>query len=1653
MDAREAFEEAARHFPRWMDIRKRQLSSAGGKFLYSILAEIAEIEKERIQFEKGFFLKNYLGREHEIIDYLFAAQVGEVELEKFDLEEPAIPVTGDLKTFYESESPMSHYQQGYLFLKAEDAKGLERIVYRHNGYRYSAKLEKTHVWNVFDEFALFAGIRRYPDETNEELARRTLAVFQNRPNSSEEGLKNAIRNALINVDDLKPEEIRIERPNEDNLYKIHNGKPVIDELAELNKDTYRTKVWDRSKWEHPFKKLAFTPHEWDKKLEAIQDGVGHNDSLKTYLLSELDKDPGTNVQIDLYKKSSVKINEYIRQNRLNGNIELTLVKYKNELKPKEIEYRIKATDVKDITSTDIVVESYQSVRGTNKYYIEDLVLNEDDIQDAIVARNRIEKNKHYKLRFYPKREFDTMKIAKADVLEGGQKVSLLKEKGAYRFNAQGELVNTNVKLHAKSRDAFLEYRNIRDVEDGVTLEDAAQDGSFVVDLSGCENQYLHIGHSSEETNIIQDSTLVQYTGFTLNESGELESQKGAGEIVIDTVCNTLRYEMLEGNCLVAKTIDGVDQAPEIWYEQKEETLSFDRPTRVTVRITKINQDLPCRVRNIRYSHYEVKYRLLKGDFIRSQFGLIVPNIPNNQLEVRMRTFHGYAPVVHYVHAGSSLKNAVYETELFSPKEDAKLDIDSDCIVELAECRANGSVIQSVKPYVTKALYKNQTDSPVFIEIDTSRFREILSSAPRIERFSYEGRIRSFIRLGAGEELDSITVEGSTLKLLERKSVQELAGLKSGEELYANKELKALIAKGANTERLVRIERQSFDPRANLFRVQNMPEGLNACFVADEDSNVEVVSSEFDRSFKSLYFFPADGAEHIAYNRYSMVKPKAENIDLVNLFTPPVPEGKLMAYTIDRVTNSEVDATVLFMKEDGDDFWSLGVKPVVIEADFETGLSENYEQETVHFKKRILISNMIDLAQEIGKNIDLAEYIVIPPDGMKIVYETKESDEEIYIVEEDRFTKLKYANIDRILELVDETGKAVPEHHYTLLKEEGILVWNTDEYIATDIFVKYLYKVPRYLAFKDLESLYKLAGYSIDAYQHEGTLYFEHLAEDMELDDRDREAIDGADRIIVSSSNPNWRVQYENGVLKLSRSVTEDRIVLKGGYFYQDGAEYYHFVNRSEEVLERLEHIDLIRTKRIFDTIHFSQRSTNRLPNSSMIPDRLAETSYFDFRNVNKLNGVSSLGALTASDQIHLWNAFEAEISFAEGYNGTGLEFRMPKEESYCFMELTDFIFPGALLSLHKTGDMELWVTKEITHEGLPFQKSVFMKPLESLIPAEGFYNHIFKKETFDEESRYFLVVKGNGVIDDLVITLYQSHSDIKNVHEKPFKKMGFTFKEQEQPGFIQTLLFDTAKNVLSGLEIDEYGYIRTGSTIDWGLTKIYDLKEHMSEIALREADLIKGEYVKSYDKPARLEINAVYVPNKDTVKELVIKINDCLFDFAESFTVDVYGSNSKEGVYQHVFRAENTNVAAVPHHRLFSYMRIVVEMPPAKIINALDVYAAYRETNKAPGVIPLKRGHLITKVHDLGAEKHVRILKLLADDVKHADQIAISVRAARQKDDRIVWTNWTKLKLDDNLCAVNSPEYEQYRFFQFKIDMNHQDALLKLRAIQLEVID
>src|SRR5690606_7684511 len=117
-----------------------------------------------------------------------------------------------------------------------------------------------------------------------------------------------------------------------------------EKLTEINQDIFRTKKWDLNKWEHNFKKLDYASPEWDTKLDVIQDGVGHNDSLKASFISEIDGSETTDIQIDGYKKSEVRINEYIRNRRMDIDIDLQLRKYKNTLKPVPVEYKITATD-------------------------------------------------------------------------------------------------------------------------------------------------------------------------------------------------------------------------------------------------------------------------------------------------------------------------------------------------------------------------------------------------------------------------------------------------------------------------------------------------------------------------------------------------------------------------------------------------------------------------------------------------------------------------------------------------------------------------------------------------------------------------------------------------------------------------------------------------------------------------------------------------------------------------------------------------------------------------------------------------------------------------------------------------------------------------------------------------------------------------------------------------------------------------------------------------------------------------------------------------------------------------------------------------------------------------------------------------------------
>lgn len=1660
LDSRTAFEDAVRHFPKWMDIRKRKNKSDGGRYLQSIVKELDDIQAAIEDYKKDFFIINYIGKENTVIDYLYVAEIGDVDEDNFILISPLNKVTFNVKEFYYADAPIALYQDGRLLFKIHEVTVEDVVKYSRNGFTYTAKLNKVHIWNVIDEFALYAGIKRHKDETNKELLERTLLVFKNRANSTEIGLKNAIMNVVSNYADVSPEEIKIEKPNSENLFKEDKEHgTIIERLAQLNKDTYRTKKWDESRWEHPFKKMEYISSKWDEEPKEIQDGVGHNDALKASLLSELENSESSDIQIDLYKKSDVRINEYIRDQRVEADLDLQLKKYKNVLKPKEVEYKITAAETTDLTDSNVYIECHRITEGENEHYVADLVSNPSDIFDITVERGKLKPNTKYKLQFKPKEEYSQMKITKVRMQNGSTEQSLLKEKGAYKFDKEGILVNSNVKLHANSTNDFKDFTNIRNLKPGFTLADATQDGVVMLDITGMEHQYVKVDVESRETSIIRDREFVKPDdNYVMNESNQLVSTGREGDIIIELDCNQLYYEMESGNCIVTKIIDDEQFPSEIWYEAKSEHLKFDQTKHVKIIFRKLNNEKQLIINDIRYARYDVELQLQHGSFINTPLGMVIPSVPEeeNMLILTLRTYSGYSPEVNFVHIGSSLKNAVYETDVFKAGANSYIDFDSNCDVTLVELNNAEEVVSTQENFVCKNLYRNTRSNPVYIQIDTSGFASIRRTTPVIDRFSYQGKMSDWIRLEPGEEIDTILIDGNVRTMIDRVFINDL--LKEGpyDRVYASRRLKGFIVTNGSDEKLVQLTREDIGLNADAYTVHNLPYGARGAFIVDAMNNVESIGPSHSQAFQYFYVFPSNTQEHVAYNRVNMIRPEVTDVEIVDMFSPIISPNKMMVYVIEPVIKEGLQAKVEFIKKDNRyERWSLGKKHIRVQIDVDQELSDNYAVEQLGIRQKFILSNNINLEEQFevnGQVVNIGEYIVVPPEGMRVIHENRTSQPETIYAEEDGFNKLKYSNIVAINSIKKKNGDTIPPSDYSLLKDEGIIAWKNEALFGEEIEIVYRYGVPKYITFIDLEKLYELVGYDVEAYRFQSSLFYRGVTGDTLLNDVDVEKLKNADRVIASSSNPNFRVRIDNDVIRLTKLNEEDYIAVKAGFFYQDGLELYHYANRNENLLERMSNIELVNTERLAGRLKLNQQSKNFLPESSMKPKRNQVLSIADFVQNENINGLSRLDMLTACDNYNHWNAFEMNISFVQGLNGLGMKFEQTSKDGYALIDITKYIDNNTIISLYFENNPEVLIAKERKHQRYSFNKSIFAEPFEPLKKKEEFMYFVFDKDNYEADTKYYLVVKSNGVLDDIVIKDYDEGEDIRSIHHKEISLLGLDIQEHATINYIKKLLFDKDGNKLERLEISPDGTIRTGVNIDWGFTKVQEFKNNWRNCVLREVDLVKDSFIRSGSRSGMLETDSIYVRNKNSLRSMIVKINEVLLDATTGFRIEVYTSERPGGMYNLIAVEEEGNTLIVPYNRLSNYIKVKVDMPPNKVINNLEVYSEYIETESPLRVGEYENGQLTTKVYDSGFEKHYLVKRFIADQVTKPEFIDVSVRAFRQGDNRLVWTDWKPLQLNENLEVTNNIEFEGYRYFQFMIALRSNVASIKLNNIELEVI-
>ena len=515
------FIEAAKKFPRWNNTRRRPTKSTGGKLLQSIVEEIGAVEDAIIEYKKDFFIVNYIGKEDTIIDYLYSAQIGNIsDISNLKITSLDIKITNDKEEFYKDKN-LAYYQDGIIILR----NNVDSISYSVGEYVYNSSVEKFHVWNIFDEFAWWVKIERFENETNKELMMRTISHFRNRPNSSEQGLKNVIKNTLINFGNIDDDEIVFEKPDEDNMQLINNGVSLYDEISSFNRDIARTKKWDIDYWDNAFRTLKYISHKWDDEVKFYQDGVGYNNSLFVSTVKDLDINKTTDIEISGYKKSKEKIEEYIKNNNINKNIELTLKKYDDTVNPIPIQYRIDASTLTEIdNASQIIIESYLTDDREKEVELMDIDYGEDNENLKINLLNTLEENKKYTISLSPKEP--TMEI-EGVYFEGDncfQDIKLEPNRN-FDYDNRGFFVNKLVEFYGDKVTDFYNLKNFKNNRySGIELEQGFESGSFDINIKDSSKPLpLLVETSCNPYSIVDNGQYIKYVGFEIIDNSYVSS--------------------------------------------------------------------------------------------------------------------------------------------------------------------------------------------------------------------------------------------------------------------------------------------------------------------------------------------------------------------------------------------------------------------------------------------------------------------------------------------------------------------------------------------------------------------------------------------------------------------------------------------------------------------------------------------------------------------------------------------------------------------------------------------------------------------------------------------------------------------------------------------------------------------------------------------------------------------------------------------------------------------------------------------------------------------------------------------------------------------------------------------------------------------------
>lgn len=1683
---------AIEFFPIWSDIRKRGTKSIGGMVVNSALEETLELEKAIQAYKDFYFLDKYQDKEEEVIAYVYAANVGTLE----DLDNTSIIyndqeyfITLDIDEFYSNET-LAYYENGLIYIQEAlyNKNNINSIILSIDNYKYTYTLERKHVWNIFDEFACFVGLERHTNESNTSLKERILFSTKNLGSNTEEGLKNAIMSELIGMfPEMQSEEIEITKLTPESLtkpYKEFNS--LLDMLSSINRDVLKDKRWDLDKWSYDFKSIAFLDNVWDDVIETYQNGIGHGDDLKVVIA---DNDTTTDADIVLYDKSTVKLDKYVADKHIKKNINFKLKRYENILNPIKAKYAIKASEAIDITHENIELSVFENNEKKESRKIEEIYKIGKGVTS--VDNSKITDDKPYRLEFYSDSNFDGMKISKAKVIykhkttgEIIESRNLLKAAPGFSYNASGELVNTSIKKTVKSVNHFNQYENLADSKSGIVLASNRNEGKAVLNVSGLGLNLVNIDIENQLADI--PKSLIKYNQFCFWREDELVFRYDTNKerkFEIETEANIISFKLLEGDADVFIEIDGVTEYFKISGNRNVEIFSESSklsPKKMKVTVIS-NSVITTKFSDFKYCCHTVDLKLQYGALIKDSEGYRLPNFAVNSLIVSMSSKTSSSPVLKSIYIGADIRQLRYKTEVIEsrPNTNRIIEIKSNCLADLLHVDVVGNTVSKTENYVPATSYKAVQDD-AWIRLNTDEYesiKEITTSVGAIHVIEESGKLYYNISLKMGQTVNSVIIDGvknvpaKTITL--EKMIQSYIPHfdKETDRIYACKLCKGLLVADNDPDNpkltIVNIKSNIFTGiNASYYKFTKLPNTLGIVFNNDTS---EIHSSETNLPFNSISFMPGGTKVYQAINEANIYTGEVRGIKILNNFSPILNSSALMYYQVEPF-ESNVKYEVKFSStiESDNSFddllnWSVGLKDIAIKTPIDLSNTENYEISELEVTDEVLLSRHIELQKsyKIGDNREVFtnRYMIIPESGT-VLYERYSDNQnqslivqEEIIMEEDGFTKLAYSNIDEMLYTGFSPYSGSNEllvKDFELLKDEGIILWTNKDYInaSRKVYLRYTIKNPIAILL-DEDLLYKAIGYNVDAYDEVGRFKIAGVDDGYRFDLRQIDNYQDVDMVYTICSSPAFQADGFNDILTFKKTVNRDTILVRTGYYYINGREYYLFPSKDEIVLDEEKYIDMENVELSGEEITLFKRTDNYVRNSEMLFRGMNELYNFD-ASKSQVKGVSAINSITACDSFNSWNVFGTKMVLKDGLNQLGISFMPEIPNGYAYIELTDYLEKGDnYLSFWAEKSLEVFIGEEKKYLGLNFPDSISIKIGQEIPYRDDEIRTITIKQ--DDNKKYYLIVKGQGTIDDIILS-----NDISSIsaHTKNIDLLGLSINEGFKQGQKHRVFLNSNKDAINkGAALTKDGYVKTASNMYWGISplKSYDSKEDFATCSTENIHF-ENSYVRTGRTEGYIETAPIYLDNPMTIKRVIVKANEIGFDDMRGFKIQILSSNTREGVYMPI-NTFNDNYGYVYGDALLKYIKIKVTMPDNKFLNNLNIYAEYKSTEaNAPKVLMPSSGELITKIYDAQYSTDYRIREISIADISNINDVEIQVRASKEDYSADVWHPWQTLELKHNLTLKNELKFYGTRFFQIKVLLKTSNAFIKINNIDIEVM-